>query len=89
LVEQIFQAVVMTTFAWEVSMSEYVEARYARLVLREARLSEEDVANLPVEARFGRSFGQPTAMGRVPVINRESTLFLVRNHGFQFAFYSS
>jgi len=26
-------------------MSEYVEARYARLVLREARLAEEDVAS--------------------------------------------
>jgi hypothetical protein len=45
LVEQIFQAVVMATFAWEVSMSEYVEARYARLVLCEARLAEEDVAS--------------------------------------------
>jgi hypothetical protein len=45
LVEQIFQAVVMATFAREVSMSEYVEARYARLVLREARLAEEEVAS--------------------------------------------
>jgi len=26
-------------------MSEYVEARYAKLVLREARLAEEDVAS--------------------------------------------
>ena len=35
----------MTTFAWEVSMSEYVEAPYAKLVLREARFAEEDVAS--------------------------------------------
>jgi hypothetical protein len=45
LAEQVFQAVVMTTFCMEVSMSEYVEARYVKLVLREARLAEEDVAS--------------------------------------------
>jgi hypothetical protein len=45
LAEQVFQAVVMTTFCMRVSMSEYVEARYAKLVLREASLSEEHVAS--------------------------------------------
>jgi hypothetical protein len=45
LVEQAGAAIAITGFAREASMSEYVEARYAKLVLREARLAKEDVAS--------------------------------------------